>query len=68
MQVVFHLNEGIVDTEISVRASELGITAQPLSGFSAGNSDHNGLILGFCGYSEEEMEPALMKLKSCFMR
>lgn len=67
MQVVLHLNKGIADKEISVRASELGITAQPLSGFSAGNSGHNGLILGFCGYSEEEMEPAIGTLKSCFM-
>ncbi len=68
MQVVFHLADGFEDTEISMRASEMGVAAQPLSRFSVKGSAHNGLILGFCGYSEEEMDSALAALKTCFMR
>ncbi|MBT3142852.1 PLP-dependent aminotransferase family protein [Phaeobacter gallaeciensis] len=66
MQIVFHLTEGCKDTEIARRASEQGITVVPLSIFSKGNSVYNGLIMGFCAYSEEEMELALELLKTCF--
>lgn len=67
MQVLFHLNDGLEDKDISVPANDMGIAAQPLSRFSVAGSEHNGLVLGFCGYAEEEMEPALAKLKACLM-
>ncbi|WP_170564811.1 PLP-dependent aminotransferase family protein [Ruegeria atlantica] len=68
MQIVFHLNSDFEDTKIAMAASEMGIAVRPLSRLSVGNSGRNGLILGFCGCSEEEMEPALMKLRTCFVR
>ena len=68
MQIAFHLNGNIKDTDVSSVASEMGVAARPLSDFSAGNSQHNGLILGFCGYSEEELETALTKLKACLLK
>ena len=65
MQIVFHLNEGLNDVDVSHRAAENGITVRPLSGFSALNQVQNGLILGFCGYSESQMRVALSRLKTC---
>lgn len=68
MQVVFHLKEGLKDVEIAKSAAEIGVATQPLSQFATGKTGHNGLILGFCGISEEEMNPALNALKDCFKR
>lgn len=66
MQVVFHLKEPFRDAEISKTALVKGVKVKPLSEFSVGRSQYNGLILGFCGFSEEEMEPALSALRDCF--
>ena len=66
MQVVLDLYQNYDDAEISRKASELGVQVQPLSSFAAASSEHNGLVLGFCGYSEEEMAPSFEALKSCF--
>ena len=68
MQIVFHLTQNFEDTDISMRASEMGVAAPPLSAFTAGKSPHNGLLLGFCGYSEEEIGLALTKLHACFVK
>lgn len=59
MQVAFHLNAGLVDTEICTRAVKAGLAVEALSEFSIGETGHNGLLLGFCAYSVEELEPAL---------
>lgn len=66
MQIVFYLKEEFRDTEISKAALLRNVTVKPLSEFSVGPSKYNGLILGFCGFSEAEMEPALVCLKDCF--
>lgn len=63
MQVVFHLTCGLQDAEICSRASELGLSVEALSGFvqSPDLTDglYNGLVLGFCGYSEVELRQGL---------
>ncbi len=66
MQIVFHLNEGFEDREICKRAAKLGVATLPLSALGNGTSKYNGLILGYCGFSEGEMRPALAALKTCF--
>ncbi len=59
MQIAFHLNPGLPDTEIAQRAAHEGVTIQPLSQFSHGKSSLNGLLFGFCAFTPEEMDEAL---------
>lgn len=59
MQVTFHLNKNLPDHEVSARAAELGVAVHPLSDYATKGSDFNGLILGFCGFTPDEMAPAL---------
>lgn len=63
MQVVFHLTCGLQDSEICSRASELGLSVEALSGFVQSpdltGRLYNGLVLGFCGYSEVELRQGL---------
>jgi GntR family transcriptional regulator/MocR family aminotransferase len=66
MQVVLHLHHKYDDAEVSRKAHELGVQVQPLSSFAVDPRGQNGLVLGFCGYSEEEMAPSFEALKACF--
>ncbi|MES0881486.1 PLP-dependent aminotransferase family protein [Roseibium sp. SCP14] len=66
MQVVLHLNSRFEDFRISQHAADKGMSVQPLSYYSTGDLSHNGLILGFCGSTEEELGRALDLLLSCF--
>jgi GntR family transcriptional regulator/MocR family aminotransferase len=66
MQVIFHLKPDLSDTDIALRAQAVGVDILPLSGFASGPSDDNGLMLGFCGFSIDEMQPSLVALKGCF--
>lgn len=69
MQLVFHLSDRFDDAEICRRAGQRGVTVQPLSGFATdpgGSPRRNGLILGFCACSQQEMAPALDLLAACF--
>ncbi|WP_120499382.1 PLP-dependent aminotransferase family protein [Roseovarius sp. EL26] len=63
MQIVFHLTGYIKDTVISERAQQLGLTVAPLSAYASGNVTQNGLILGFCGYTEDEIAQSLILLR-----
>ena len=62
MQVAFHLNENFSDTEIVKRAEARGVTLQALSLFCARRTSLNGLLLGFCGFTEAELGKALTEL------
>lgn len=64
MQTVLHLHSSLNDKDIARRAAALGVAVQPLSNASAGGG-HNGLVLGYCAFSEEEMAPALDILQRC---
>jgi GntR family transcriptional regulator/MocR family aminotransferase len=63
MQVVFHLTCALQDREVCIRAAELGLSIEALSGFvqtpRPGDGGYNGLVLGFCGYSEAELQQGL---------
>lgn len=63
MQVVFHLVEHLNDEDVSARAAALGLSTSPLSAYTTGDVQMSGLILGFCGYSEEEMAKGLQLLR-----
>ncbi|NOR63501.1 MAG: aminotransferase class I/II-fold pyridoxal phosphate-dependent enzyme [Rhodobacteraceae bacterium] len=63
MQVAFHLHNDSPDSLIEERARKYGVTATALSGFQDGKTALNGLLLGFCGFSNEEMSDALSRLK-----
>ena len=67
MQIVFHLKDCYSDVEISAKAIKSKLAVQPLSQFSVGHSKQNGLILGFCGYTELELGIALEILKDCIL-
>lgn len=66
MQIILHLDERFRDTDLVRRAAARGVQVQPLSKYATVATGYNALILGFCGFDEAEMEPALAALKSCF--
>ncbi|MGR3760192.1 MocR-like pyridoxine biosynthesis transcription factor PdxR [Roseobacteraceae bacterium NS-SX3] len=62
MQIVFRLRGGLDDREICARARALGLDAGALSDFCAAGERQNGLILGCCQATEEELDAALETL------
>lgn len=62
MQVVFHLQSGLTDTDVSRRANQRGIVTEPLSIYCTSGLMYNGLILGYCGFTEPEQSLALTGL------
>ena len=70
MQVVFHLTCNQRDRDICAAAAAQGLTLEALSGFvqrqTGASIAHNGLLLGFCGYNEAELEQGLLILKRLF--
>ncbi len=66
MQVAFHLRDGFDDTTLAARAQKLGLNVDALSHFCAGGADYNGFLLGYCGFSIEELEKALARLEQIF--
>ena len=59
MQLVFHLIALLNDVTIVKRAKEKGFHFDALSQSAASNPGYNGFILGFCSYSEQEMDNAI---------
>lgn len=66
MQIAFHLNKDYVDTQIVNDALAKGLAIPALSRFCFKNSSLNGLLLGYCGFTEEEMNIALTTLGQVF--
>lgn len=63
MQTVLHLRPGLDDTTLAERARASGLTVSALSGYCAVPGRGNGLVLGFCAFSEVEIAPALGTLR-----
>lgn len=59
MQLVFHLTAPLNDVTVVKRAKEKGFHFDALSQSAASNPGYNGFILGFCSYSEQEMDNAI---------
>lgn len=64
MQIVFNLNRNLNDKDVSKLAKKRGIVTWPLSGFGAAVSSYNGLVLGYCGFTQNELSAALEDLKT----
>ena len=62
MQVAFYLIPGRSDTDIFQKMKEENLVAEPLSSFCHGEMKINGLLLGFCAFSQEELDNALVRL------
>lgn len=63
MQIAFHLAAGIKDTDLVAAAEEQGLSLRSLSSFSTHQSELNGVLLGFCGYAEDELSRAFDTLQ-----
>ncbi|HCE70239.1 MAG TPA: PLP-dependent aminotransferase family protein, partial [Ruegeria sp.] len=63
MQTVLHLRPDLDDAALAERARAAGLTVSALSRYCAVPGRGNGLILGFCAFSEVEMAPALDALR-----
>lgn len=62
MQIALHLQPRFPDHRVSELARAKGVLVRPLSVYCAEPGARNGLLLGFCAFSEEEMAPALDRL------
>ena len=62
MQIAFRLPVDTDDLKIQRQANEIGVTAQALSAFYAKAPTGKGLLLGFCGFTEEELDKGLAQL------
>lgn len=63
MHIAVKLPTSLKDTEVSAKLAQQGITCHALSSYYATISSQNGLLMGFCSFTESEMEQAMMKLK-----
>lgn len=50
------------DFEVSQRARDAGLVLPALSGYSAGSCRHQGLLMGYSGFDEAELDAACQKL------
>ncbi len=64
MQIVFNLHSRFNDKDVAALADNQGIAVQPLSRFSATRSGYNGLVLGYCGFNQDELSTALVRLRT----
>lgn len=64
MQIAFHLDARFPDIEISQKADRKGLTAAPLSRYSRRKSALNGILLGFCAFTPDEIGEGLATLEA----
>lgn len=65
MQIAWHLPDTIPDHAVERAAKGRGLSAQALSSFCAEDRALNGLLLGFCGFTEQELRAGMADLKQC---
>jgi GntR family transcriptional regulator/MocR family aminotransferase len=63
MQISVELAAGINDQEITRLAKTKGLAMSPLSSHYGGGNSKQGLVLGFCGYTESELNANVEILK-----
>jgi GntR family transcriptional regulator/MocR family aminotransferase len=56
MQITVRLAPGLDDREIAADAARLGLRVTPLSIYYGGGDAVQGLLLGFCAYTEAEID------------
>lgn len=62
LHLIGWLAEGVSDVEVSKRAAHFGIDAQPLSAFSLRRERRGGLILGYAGYDQRQIQKGVERL------
>jgi len=68
MQIAVKLAPGFEDKTIAKVAAEKGVTCFALSTYYASKSPQQGLLLGFCSFTEDEMRRAMVTLKTLISR
>jgi GntR family transcriptional regulator / MocR family aminotransferase len=63
MHIAVKLPGHLKDTEVAKKLAQHGITCLALSSYYASSSAQNGLLMGFCSFTETEMQQAMIKLK-----
>ncbi|GAA6209369.1 PLP-dependent aminotransferase family protein [Cognatishimia sp. WU-CL00825] len=63
MQIAFHLNIDLPDTNVMSAGRKAGLDIEALSGFCSGPAKCNGILLGYCGFDEQELDKALGTLR-----
>ncbi|WP_199711786.1 MocR-like pyridoxine biosynthesis transcription factor PdxR [Alginatibacterium sediminis] len=63
MQLIFSLNSPLNDSQIASLLRRQGVDIRALSGFSQRKLTHNGLVMGFCGNTLDEIAQALEILR-----
>lgn len=66
MQIAFHLRDGLYDTALAARAQDIGLNVETLSQYCAAGAEYNGFLLGYCGFSIEEIDDALGRMAQLF--
>jgi len=64
MHIVLRLPEDLPDTAISAAAARRGLTCPPLSGYCGSERRLNGLLLGFCSFTIDEINTAMPNLSA----
>ncbi|MCP4314476.1 MAG: PLP-dependent aminotransferase family protein [Hyphomicrobiales bacterium] len=62
MQFVLSFPDGCDDVGLSKAANEQGLSVSALSAYYASDQPRKGLVLGFCGFSPEELEEGVKTL------
>lgn len=63
MLIAVKLPGYLKDIEIAQQAEKIGLSCPALSRYFAGPKKQNGLLLGFCGYTVDELENAMLLLR-----
>jgi len=68
MQIAFHLREPYIDSKITNEAKAEGLEIEPLSRFCFHAKTANGILLGYCAFTELELAASLSKLQDILER
>jgi GntR family transcriptional regulator/MocR family aminotransferase len=63
MQISVDLTAGVNDQQVTRLAKQKGLTVSPLSSHYGGGNAKQGLVLGFCGYTESEINTNVETLR-----
>ena len=66
MQISVELAPAISDQQITQLAKQKGLAISPLSSHYGGGNSKQGLVLGFCGYTESEINNNVETLRQVF--
>lgn len=63
MVIAARLPDDCDDTQIAALAADSGVVCPALSEYFAGDTVRKGLLLGFCGFTPDEMQDAMVQLR-----